>query len=194
MIKTPGDEAHAGLALAHLLSLGLRAIYNLPFRVLGRWIPSDFGDLPLADTVVGLVCAAVVFAWRAFASIPLLLLGGLCSLAFGIEFAKVTGRVVVAAGDTPPGKWNVVYLPPFEREEERKTRAAAYLAAGRVDADGEVRAMEATLEKEWDYATRGMAHSRPYNDPRAARLIAEWLGALPADSMASLGANRSSPD
>ena len=69
----------------------------------------------------------------------------------------------------------MTYLPPFDRYEERIGRAAQYEKARDADDGTAVERMEGELTADWTLATRGIAHSRAYNDLRAAKIIAAWL-------------------
>jgi hypothetical protein len=91
--------------------------------------------------------------------------------------------VFVAIGDTPPGRWTVAYRSPLDRYEERVKRSDQYRKAGAEDNSSAVEGLEKQVQAEWDFATRGMAHSRGYSDFRSAELIATWLKGItrPAD-------------
>jgi len=173
LIKTPGDEAHGALAAAQMVSLLARSVYNAPLRVLPTDLESE-EDGFLKD-VAKLVLASIAYTWRAFASIPIVAITAAVFLPFGIEFSRLAGRVFVAIGDTPPGRWTIAYLSPFDRSEERAKRSDQYRKAGAEDDSHAVEGLEKQLRAEWDLATRGMAHSRGYSDFRSAELIATWL-------------------
>ena len=81
----------------------------------------------------------------------------------------------MAAGDAPPGNWTVTYLPPFDRYEERIRKIDQYVKARSEDEGMVVEHLERELDSNWILATRGIAHSRAYNDLRSAEIIAAWL-------------------
>ena len=181
LIKTPGDEAHGVLAAAQLVSLSARVLYDAPLRAFRKVAPERGWEAAgVAQLPIQLVVESLAFAWRAFVSIPIVAITAVVFLPFGIEFARVAGRVFVAAGDAPPGSWTVLYLPPFDRYEERLRRIDQYRQARAADDGTAVEHLERELESEWSLATSGLAHSRAYNDLRSARIIAAWLAGQPS--------------
>ncbi|HEY9228142.1 MAG TPA: hypothetical protein VIP11_15905, partial [Gemmatimonadaceae bacterium] len=190
LLKTPGDEAHGFLAAAHIASLFARSLYEVPLRVLGTRGIEDLqvGDSGVLDTALEVSRWSAGFVWRAFVSIPIVIVTAVAFLPFGAEFSRLAGRVLVSAGDAPPGDWRITYLPAFDRYEERIRRIDLYEKARALD-DGTDEKLEDELKAEWALATRGIAHSRAYNDLRSAKLIAAWLqearSANPASTAAS---------
>lgn len=176
LIRTPGDEAHGFLAAAQMASFLARALYGVPLRVLGKtWPGLDAEDIGILELPIYLILWSAAFTWRAFVSIPIVVVTALAFLPFGVEFSRLAGRVLVAAGDAPPGTWTVTYLPPFDRYEEHIRRIDQYQKAGAEDDERAVEHLEIELDSDWTLATRGIAHSRAYNDLRSARIIAVWL-------------------
>jgi hypothetical protein len=176
LIKTPGDEAHGLLAAAQMASYLARTLYGVPLRVLGRtWPGLDAEEIGIFELPIYLIVWSAAFTWRAFVSIPILVVTALAFLPFGVEFSRLAGRVLVAAGDAPPGSWAVTYLPPFDRYEERIRRIDQYVKARAQDDGMAVERLERELDSNWTLATRGIAHSRAYNDLRSANIIATWI-------------------
>ena len=186
LIKTPGDEAHGSLAAAQMASLLARGLYGAPLRVFPMaWRGDVAEDLGTLEFLIYLLLCSAAFAWRAFASIPIVAVTALAFLPFGIEFSRLAGRVLVAAGDAPPGNWKVTYLPPFDRYEERIRRIDQYQKARAQDDEKTAESLEKELGADWALATRGMAHSRGYHDLRSAGIIAAWLEERYAGSLRS---------
>lgn len=178
LIRTPGDEAQGLLGAAQMASYVARTLYDAPLRILGKtWLRHDPEDVGFLEFPIYAVLWSAAFTWRAFVSIPIVAITALTFLPFGIEFSRLAGRVLVASGDAPPGSWTVTYLPPFDRYEERVLKNDAYVKARNKDDGTAVERMENDLTSEWKLATRGIAHSRAYNDLRSARVIATWLDA-----------------
>jgi hypothetical protein len=113
---------------------------------------------------------------RSFLSVPVTAVAGFALLLFGYEFIPLGGQVVISAESAPPGSWQITFLPPLDRDEHRIVNKEEYSDTGFLG--GRLHELEETLERNWKQASRGIFHSRGYNDPRAFSVIIEWLGSL----------------
>jgi hypothetical protein len=193
LLKVPGDEAHGALASAQFLSWILQQGYSVPIRslrTLRERLEAFISDK--SDDAGGRIGLAVLFfdfccvlplrlielALRLILSPLVVALAAVLSAPYGLDFLRVAGAAVLAIGDTPPGDWRVVYVPPFDVRDYRRQHSERFANA---DVDmydwDEFDELEADLSRQFDNATRGTPHSRAYADPRVASIIAEWLRA-----------------
>jgi hypothetical protein len=83
--------------------------------------------------------------------IPFVALLLIAVLPFGLDFVLVAPHLEVSAEATPPGAWNVLYLP-LEHSDAGGSRAIGPLM-----------------------------HSS-YHDPRAVRILSDWMKAIACTS------------
>jgi hypothetical protein len=184
LVKVPGDEAHGALAGAQILCWILHRAYAVPMRFVTDLRSAvrgddDYDDRPLAalafDLLLNLPLACIGLALRVILSVPVVLAVALLSAPFGPEFMRAAGAVSVAAGDTPPGAWRIVYMPPFDLRDHRREHLQRYLDA-ELDYLGDAfDELEREAQQHLADATRGAPHGRAYGDPRVADVIAHWL-------------------
>jgi len=191
LIKVPGDEAHGALASAQFLSWTLHKLYAVPVRSVrllreqaeDRYDVLEFSDRePWARRermylYIGCILPLwlVELALRMILSPPVVIFAAILSAPYGRDFLRLAGAVVLAVGDTPPGDWRIVYVPPFDEREFRREHQDLFANAEVDYVWDEFDDLEADLRRRLENATRGTPHSRAYGDPRVATLIAEWL-------------------
>jgi hypothetical protein len=121
------------------------------------------------ELLVLLPLAAAGLVTRVVLSVPTVLLAALLSAPFGRDFVWAAGRVALAAGDTPPGDWRIVYVPPFDVREYRREHAEEFADAELDYLWDEFDELEEDLRQRAAHATRGTPHGRAYGDPRDRR-------------------------
>jgi hypothetical protein len=131
LLRVPADETYGALIFSRVASYLIIRVYGIlmhPLTKASNWADRQRGH------VFGLIVGDVAyFGWlllelpilfvhfllRCLLSFPVDLVAGAALLLFGYEFIPLAGQILISAESSPPGTWQITYLSPLDRVEDR---------------------------------------------------------------------------